>query len=144
MKLVSGRVKQLLAIAILCITIGLFVYYFASHPEYITRVKQTSPLVIGAVLAVNIVGVIILAAVNQITVHLAGKPIATRENFLLTIYSSIANFFGPLQSGPGVRAAYLKTKHGVKLRNYTAATLLYFAIFAVISAVFLLVGIDRA
>ena len=140
MKLLSGHIKQILATLILCVTAGLFIYFFASHPEYVTRVKQTSPLVIASVLAINFLGVFILAAINQITVRLAGKRIDGRENFLLTIYSSIANFFGPLQSGPGVRAAYLKTKHGIKLRSYTAATLLYFAIFAVISAVFLLVG----
>jgi uncharacterized membrane protein YbhN (UPF0104 family) len=63
-----------------------------------------------------------------------------KENFILTSYSSIANFFGPLQSGPGVRAVYLKTKHQVRLRDYTLASLIALGLFAFFSALFLLVG----
>lgn len=82
----------------------------------------------------------VLTVVYSYTVRLAGGVIAPRENVLLTFYSSIANFFGPLQSGPGVRAIYLKQKHIVRLREYTLATLLYYAFFAIFSAVFLLIG----
>ena len=58
----------------------------------------------------------------------------------MTSYSSIANFFGPLQSGPGVRALYLKAKYKVHLRDFTLATLLALGLFAFFSALFLLVG----
>jgi hypothetical protein len=40
----------------------------------------------------------VLAGIYQFTVQIAGKKLGTKENFLLTIYSSIANFFGPLQT----------------------------------------------
>ena len=56
------------------------------------------------------------------------------------MYSTLANFFGPLQSGPGVRAVYLKTKHQVRIRDYTMASLIYYGFFALISAVFLSMG----
>lgn len=71
---------------------------------------------------------------------MCGKHLEAKENFLLTSYSSIANFFGPLQSGPGVRAAYLKTRHHVRLRDYTLATLIYYGFFAFFSALFLVAG----
>jgi uncharacterized membrane protein YbhN (UPF0104 family) len=53
------------------------------------------------------------------------------------MYSSIINFFGPLQSGPGFRAAYLKKKHNVSLKKYSLATLVYYGLYAVFSGLLL-------
>lgn len=39
-----------------------------------------------------------------------------------------------------MRAAYLKQKHEVKLRDYTLASLFYYALYATTSAVFILIG----
>jgi len=57
---------------------------------------------------------------------------------LLTAYSAVINFFGPLQSGPAFRAIYLKRKHDLKLKNYTLATLVYYGFFGGISLLCLL------
>jgi uncharacterized membrane protein YbhN (UPF0104 family) len=53
------------------------------------------------------------------------------------VYSTVSNFFGPLQSGPGIRAVYLKTRLGMRLRDYTYATLFYFFVFAVVNGALL-------
>jgi uncharacterized membrane protein YbhN (UPF0104 family) len=45
------------------------------------------------------------------------------------MYSAVINFFGPLQSGPAFRAVYLKKKHGISLKNYTVATLVYYCFY---------------
>ncbi len=125
---------------ILVLTATAFVRYFQAHPQYLSELRHTEwPWLIGILIA-NFCGITALAALYQVLVQMTGKRLGTVENWLLTIYSSIANFFGPLQSGPGVRAAYLKTKHQVKLRAYFLATLLYYGIYAVFSAFFLLVG----
>ena len=136
----SRRIKQLAGITIIFATAGMFGWYLWSHPEFITELRQTDPMAIIGVIVINFVLIAVLSMIYSYTVRLTGKTIQPGENFLLTIYSSIANFFGPLQSGPGVRAAYLHKKHGVRLRDYTYATLLYYAIFAVINALFLFIG----
>lgn len=68
------------------------------------------------------------------------KTIEPLESFNVTSSSSLANFFGPLQSGVGVRAFYLKQKFGIALKKYGLISLYYYAIYAVLSAVFLLFG----
>jgi uncharacterized membrane protein YbhN (UPF0104 family) len=57
------------------------------------------------------------------------------------MWSSIINFFGPLQSGPAFRAIYLKKVHNISLKNYGIATLLYYGFYALFSMLFMLSGL---
>lgn len=61
------------------------------------------------------------------------KKMPIYENFLLNSYSSLVNFFGPGQSGPGFRGAYLKLKHNVLIKQYIFITLVYYAFYALFS-----------
>jgi uncharacterized membrane protein YbhN (UPF0104 family) len=134
------HVKNILVVLILLLTLAVFVHYFASHPQYFEQLKSVSLWWVVAVVALNIPMIGLLVLIYDACVRLCGKKMGLQENFLLTSYSSIVNFFGPLQSGPGVRAAYLKTRHQVRLRDYTLATLLYYGMFAFFSAIFLFAG----
>ncbi len=132
--------KSVLASTIVLVTFGLFGRFLATHPEYVDNLLATPLWVVASIVAVNLIGVGVLAVLYMYTLNLTGHTMERKENFLLTIYSTIANFFGPLQSGPGVRAAYLKTRHKVSLKSYTLATLIYYGFFAIISAAMLGVG----
>lgn len=134
------RIKNSLVVAILLVTILVFIVFFKQHPDYIRQLRHVNLWWIVAVTALNIPMVVLLVFIYDACLRLCGKRISWKENFLLTSYSSIINFFGPLQSGPGVRAVYLKTRHQIRLRDYTLATLLYYGLFAFFSALFLLVG----
>jgi uncharacterized membrane protein YbhN (UPF0104 family) len=134
------RLKQFAAVAVLIATAGLFTHFFMQHPLYWQQLRHVSPWTILWVILLNLLMLVVLVGICSATVGLSGKRIGLRDNFLLTSYSSIINFFGPLQSGPGVRGVYLKTKYGVRLRDYTLATLLYLGLFTAFSAFFLLVG----
>jgi uncharacterized membrane protein YbhN (UPF0104 family) len=132
------RLKTFASPLLVVIFLAVFVYFFASHPKLRHALAATSPWTLLLIGALYVVFILCLAWVYDATLRLCGKRLPFRENFLLTCYSTIVNFFGPLQSGPGVRAVYLKQKHGVKLRDYTVASLAYYAIYAIISALFLL------
>lgn len=132
--------RRWIAAGILVITVLLVAHFFTAHPEYLERLKHVSPGVIVIVILLNIPATIALAWAYYGILQLCGKPIAMKENLLLTAYSSIINFFGPLQSGPGVRAVYLKTRHKVRIRDYMLGTLIYYAFYATYSMLFLLVG----
>jgi len=134
------RLKQIAAVAILILTTVLFILFFRHHPEYWRQLQSISRWTILWVVLLNALMVVVLAGILAATVRLCGRTIGMRDNFLLTAYSSIINFFGPLQSGPGVRAAYLKTTAQVRLRDYTLATLIYLGLFAAFSAFFLFAG----
>lgn len=138
--LANKRIKNTLIVVILLATVAVFVEFFARHPQYIRQLGHTNPWWVVAVIALNIPMIGLLIVIYDACLKLCGARLEWKENFLLTSYSSIVNFFGPLQSGPGVRAAYLKTRHRVRLRDYTLASLLYYGLFAFFSALFLLVG----
>jgi uncharacterized membrane protein YbhN (UPF0104 family) len=77
------------------------------------------------------------------SVKWCGKSISPKQNILLTAYSTLVNFFGPLQSGPGFRAIYLKAKNGVNLRSFIKISLAYYGFFAWYSGMFLFLGAHR-
>lgn len=134
------RRKQIIVVGVLVLTLVIFVHFFAGHPQYITQLRHANPWSLAVLMAVNAVSIGVLALVYNTCVQLCGKRLDRLENILLTAYSSIVNFFGPLQSGPGARAVYLRTRHHIRLRDYFQATLLYYALFATISALFLVIG----
>ena len=137
----NKRNRRWVAAGVLLLTLFLVIRFFVSHPEYWRQLGNVSPGVIIAVILLNIPAMAGLAWANDAMLRLCGKPMQPKENALLTAYSSIVNFFGPLQSGPGVRAVYLKTRHNVRMRDYMLATLLYCGLYAGLSALFLLVGV---
>lgn len=136
----SRRIRRWLVLFVLVATSISFVWYLATHPEQITQLKETSPVWLMLILLANIGGMAALVGLYQVLVRMVGVRLQATENMLLTIYSSIANFLGPLQSGPGVRAAYLKARHGLPLKRYALVTLVAYAAFAVLSAFCLAVG----
>lgn len=138
---VFKRFRPLLVAAILLVTVSVFISYFHAHPTYIDKLLATNPIVILLLTITNFFLIGMVALINHISAQLCGVELEKRESLLLTIYSSLANFFGPLQSGPGVRAGYLKVQHKVRLRDFMFVTLLGYGFYAVTSALFLVIGV---
>jgi len=136
----SATIKRILAVTILAATVVLFARYYAAHPQYWHLLSTISPWVIVWIILLNVAMTLVLTVMNIVTLRLCNLAIGWREMFLLTSYSSLANFFGPLQSGPGVRAVYLKATYKLRIRDYTLATLITLGIYALWNIVFLLIG----
>ena len=134
------KLRIVLSFALLCITIAIFGYYLAHHTNLLHQLMQTNPLVIVALLVCYSGITLSLAAVLSISVRLCNKNIEPRASLGVTITSSIANFFGPLQSGIGIRTIYLKKRLGVNIKNYALVTLYYFGFYAVWSGLLLVLG----
>lgn len=134
------KLKLALVILILLATIGLFTRYVATHPDVIRKLKELDAGTIAALIVCYGISFLALSLVLKISLHMYGKPIGKQENLLLNAYSSLANFFGPGQSGPAFRGIYLKKRHSFPLKNYIFTTLLYYGFYAVISAFLLCVG----
>lgn len=134
------KVKLVLAPLILLVTLGAFAHYLSGHPELIAQLKQTSPGTVAWVLLLYCVWFFALILLLAASLRMYRKAMPRQENFLLNAYSSLINFFGPGQSGPAVRGAYLYKRHGVRLKDYMFTTFLYYAFYAVISAFLLFAG----
>jgi uncharacterized membrane protein YbhN (UPF0104 family) len=68
------------------------------------------------------------------------KKISASDNFLVSSYSSLTNFFGPTQAGSGVRALYLKAKMNVGIKDFIFVSLIYYACYASLSVLMLFAG----
>jgi uncharacterized membrane protein YbhN (UPF0104 family) len=143
MKRLPVPVRRALPVAIVGLTMAIFAFLFVKHPEYRHTLASTNPIVLLLIAVLYGVLMLCLNWVYDVTLQLCGKSLTARDNLLLTGYSTIVNFFGPLQTGPGVRAAYVKQRAQVKYRDYTLATFVYYAMYAVTSALFILIGSGR-
>jgi uncharacterized membrane protein YbhN (UPF0104 family) len=133
--------RPIAAVTIMTATVAAFIWYFASHPEVRHQLSQTSPRVMLLILALYLMGIVALAFVTIATVRLYKLRLKTEESLLLTMYTAIVNFFGPLQSGPAFRAVYLKKKYDFSLKHYTIATMVYYFLYGGISVLLLISGI---
>lgn len=127
------RYRSQLSIVVIVVVIVLLGWYVATHQDSLQRLLSVPPWVLLA-LAVLYSGVILSNVfITYATVKLCKKDLPIKDSLALTIYSTVANFFGPLQSGPGLRALYLKTKIGLRIRDYTYAMLFYYATFGIVN-----------
>ena len=134
------KLRPFASILVLLLTIGLMVRYVITNPEVINRLKELDLIYIALIAALYLGIIAVLTIINSISVELCGKKISFSESFKLTSSSSLANFFGPLQSGVGIRAIYFKTKLKIPIKQYVVASLFYYALYAVMSGIFLLFG----
>lgn len=134
-------IRSLLAAVIVLGTIAAFIWYAKHNPEIIEQLTNTPPLALVLIVLLNGCGLLALMAVLYASLRLFSKRMSIRENFSLNAYSSLINFFGPGQSGPGFRAAYLKIKHGLKIKQYLFATLIYYAFYAIFSGILLVANV---
>jgi uncharacterized membrane protein YbhN (UPF0104 family) len=133
--------KAVAAVVVLTITAIALIIYVSGHPEVGEQLRQASLATLALLLMLYLGTAGALALIFIATIRLCKIKMPLGESLLLTMYSSIVNFFGPLQSGPAFRAVYLKKKYNVKLTNYTAATIVYYFFFAAFNGIFLLSGV---
>ncbi|MDB5175955.1 MAG: hypothetical protein JWM81_813 [Candidatus Saccharibacteria bacterium] len=136
----SRAIRQFGAIAILVASVGVSLYFFKTHPAIWQELKKTPLSTLATVLGLYLVFIATLGFVFKATIMMCRTTIGNGEMLLLTAYSSIINFFGPLQSGPAFRALYLKKKHDINLKHFALASLLNYALYAIFSGLFLISG----
>lgn len=129
--------RKIAAIGIIIATIAVFAFYFAKHPSVRHQLAQTSPAVLGLLLVLYMGTMVALTFITIATLRLCRIALPTMESLLLTMYTAVINFFGPLQSGPAFRAVYLKKKHGLSLKRYAGATFMYYGFFGGFSVLLL-------
>lgn len=119
----------------LALILVLFALYVHGHPSVIDELKHLKLWLLLVLLFGYGLVLLALMGINNAILSFCAKPLKNKENMLLTIYSTLSNFFMPLQSGIGVRSAYVKSKHKVPVFAYIKSSLIYFTIYSLISCV---------
>lgn len=124
------RYKKTIAILIMIAFFAFFGLYIYQHPKILDNVIGIG--LNNTALIFILYGGVVLTNVSIIyaTIRLCRKKLSLRNSVFLTMYSNVINFFGPLQSGPAVRAVYLKKKIGLLIRDYMYVMLFYYFSFA--------------
>ncbi len=131
------KIRIVLGASIVILTLAIFIWYIQNHPEIREQLSSTSLSTIVSLIILygGVLGALMLVLHGTLIFY--KKRMSLHENFSLNAYSSLVNFFGPGQSGPGFRAAYLKLKHNVRIKQYMFMTLVYYAFYAFFSGVLL-------
>lgn len=138
MESMSKRTWRAIAAGLILIaTVIAFISYLGNHPEVHRELKNLALGTSVGLLALYFVFIGSLAGINDAALRICKTTVSAGESLLLTMYSSVINFFGPLQSGPAFRALYLKQKHGVSIKKYTRASFVYYLFYAVYSLLLL-------
>lgn len=135
--------RHLVAVSVLAATVVLLTGYWRDNPQVGRQLGEISAPLLGSLLLLYGLFVLSLALVNSASLRLCNKPIPRSESLLLTMYSSIINFFGPLQSGPAFRAVYLKHRHGVPYKRYLSAGFVYYGFYGLFNVLLLLCGLIK-
>lgn len=133
--------KPVAVVVILLVTVLFFIHYFATNSAVRHQLSHLSFLEILLLLALYSGTIVALTLVNTSTLRLCDIKGSKKDGILLSSYAAVVNFFGPLQSGPAVRAVYLKKKYSLNLKKYTLATICYYFFWALFSGLFLLSGV---
>lgn len=124
------------------LTAVLFYKYISENPDLLDSLGSISILVLPVLLVIYGVFLLTNFFVTYATIKLCDKDFPKLQSFMLTIYSTLVNFFGPLQSGPGFRAIYLKKKIDLSVLQYTKATMVYYIFFGLISVAMILSAVS--
>lgn len=134
-----NNLRKYVGFILIALTVSIFGIYLKNHPDTFKPLFEVPFATIPILLILYFFFLMTNYLITVITIKACGKSFPNFSSFLLTIYSTVVNFFGPLQSGPGFRAVYLKAKLGIRIKEYTLITLIYYACFAFISICMLFV-----
>lgn len=119
------KVRRTTSLLLLVVAATILFWYLRSHPAAVSSLKNVTTSVLMTVNLLYIASTFTLVMIMNETVLFSSKKVSMYESFLVTCYSTCANYLIPGQSGPGVRALYLKTNHKVPVRVVLLGTLVY-------------------
>jgi len=138
---VKKQLRIALGLGVTLITLGLCYYYLTQNTALAHQLMRTSPLTIATLLGLFALWFGALAWILQATLRICNHDIPRGENFTLNAYSTFINYLLPGQGGLLLRGLYLKGRHGLPLRRYVFATLVYYVFYAAVSMLLLIGGI---
>ena len=99
-----SRVGTAVAVVLLALMVG----YLATQRDLLTALRSIPPWMVGALIAVSIVGLVIQSFQFRTAIRIHGIELPLPEATALTVANTMANYYQPARGGTVVRAAYMK------------------------------------
>jgi uncharacterized protein (TIRG00374 family) len=108
--------------------------YLVINPHIVTSLRHTDWYLLLGVALLHVLVIWLNGLFTREIVKVFGKYISGGESFYLSIISTVGNFLMPFRGGAGIRAVYLKKKHGLDY-SYFASTMSgnYLIVFLILS-----------
>jgi uncharacterized membrane protein YbhN (UPF0104 family) len=127
--------KKLIAGLLTLATIAGLVFYGWLHREEVASVELVSPLGV-ALCALAVAGsIIVVGPLFQGMINELNRCVGLLECISLSVVTTAVNMLVPLQGGAGVRAVYLKHRHGFEYSNFLATLYGYQVLRVLVCAV---------
>lgn len=131
--------KKFLSIALTIFIILVFLWYFFSNIEDFKQLSTINPIYVILLMLIDIAFIVLNGIFMRLAVLLFGKKINITESVRVSLISTAGNFFATAGSGLGLRAIYLKKRHGLAYSDYMSILLCnYIILFFVCSVLGLL------
>lgn len=131
------KIGRLLALLFLLFLIA----YALTNKEAFKPLTEIPLILVVLIGLLKVVVIFINGLYTKITLDAFDKPISHKESSYIALLSSLGNYFGPILGGMGVRATYLKTKHGFALTHFVGTLYGYYLISFFTVSIIGLVGL---
>ena len=127
--------------AVAVVLLALMVVYLATQRDLLIALRSIPPWMVGALIAVSIVGLVIQSFQFRTAIGIHGIELPLPEATALTVANTMANYYLPARGGTVVRAAYMKRVYRFPLTQYAAVTVSVTGLTMLTAAVFGFLGL---
>ncbi len=114
----SSWINKTVRISATVLVVVIFLIYFLLNTENFKPLLDANYYLLTIAALAYVGGVITNGFFIKFILEPFKKLIATAEAFYVSVISSIGNFFAPAGTGFGIRAVYLKKKHGLAYSEF--------------------------
>src|SRR3990167_10344315 len=112
------RMPSIIRLAIVIFVVLVFIVYLFLNSENFRPLLDANYYLLAVAALAYMGGVFVNGVFIKFILEPFNKFIAATEAFYVSVISSIGNFFAPAGTGFGIRAIYLKKKHGLPYSEF--------------------------
>ena len=112
------RTSRIIKSIITLLVVLVFAIYFLLNTEKFRPLLQINGYLLVSIGLANVAGIFINGLFMKFILEPFNKYISIAEAFYVSVISSIGNFFATAGTGFGIRAIYLKKKHGLPYSEF--------------------------
>lgn len=114
----KASTKNILSIAIIIITLFLAFFYIIKNFDDFKQMTLINPLWLIPLILLFLINYFFIGLQTKVLLEPLGVKLKQKEAYMLSIITGFYNLITPARGGMGVRAIYLKKKHGFSFTNF--------------------------